>query len=316
MNTIAGIVGEVTPISWDGVKMLGVAGHFDPQHPGVGAQFLQGAEAYDDQYFRPEAVQKKIVSILAAAGLDLQPKRILDLGSGTGNSIVSMAKLWPGASILATDISPAMVSILDKRIAHYGLGDRVSAVVMDASKAALASGAFDLIVGSSMLHHLHDPFAVVDVLLRSLAPGGAAMFFEPFQPGNFMVRQAMLELMRASKHETPGFSPEAYERLRMLVDGISVVSSQERTDPRLPGLDDKWLFTKSQFEDAARRAGARVTIRHANEMTRTFQDRVAALFGYPLPEWAQDILRSYDEGVSFALREDLLLEGSIVFAKP
>lgn len=316
MSAVAGIIGDVAPLAWGGALVQCVEGHFDAASPGVGAQFLEGAENYDEKYFHPEAVAKAIAGVLATAGLDPNPRHILDLGSGSGNSVIALAKRWPQATILATDISPAMVALLNRRIALYGLGDRVSAVVMDASRADLSAGAFDMIVGSSMLHHLHEPFEVVDRLIASLAPGGAALFFEPFQSGNFFVRQAMLEILRANETAREKLPADTCKRILMLVDGIDVVSSSPRIDPRLPNLDDKWLFTKAQFEAAARHAGVSVTIRTSNRLENAFHDRVTALVGLkPLPPWADAIARSYDANVSHSLREDLLMEGSIVFAK-
>ncbi len=49
----------------------------------------------------------KAMDKLEAAGL--QPKTILDLGTGTGLLAIAAKKLWPDADILATDIDPVSV---------------------------------------------------------------------------------------------------------------------------------------------------------------------------------------------------------------
>jgi ubiquinone/menaquinone biosynthesis C-methylase UbiE len=235
--------------------------------------------------------------------------------------VIALAQKWPRAKILATDISPAMVAILNRRIGERGLSDRVTAVVMDATRVEIEPDAFDFIAGSSMLHHLLDPFPVLDQLLAGLQTGGAALFFEPFQPGNFVLRQALQELSRRNATAPEPFSDDVIEFFRVLVLGMDIVSSDKRDHPILPNLDDKWLFTKSQFEAAAERAGARLKIRATYVRNGAFRTKVVDLLKSgrgieaPLPAWADEILRDYDSNVSPALREDLLMEGSIVFVK-
>ena len=38
-----------------------------------------------------------------------EPQRILDLGTGTGDAAIAMARRWPGADVLGVDLSGAMV---------------------------------------------------------------------------------------------------------------------------------------------------------------------------------------------------------------
>jgi ubiquinone/menaquinone biosynthesis C-methylase UbiE len=95
----------------------------------------------------------------------------VDLGAGTGFVTMALAPLV--SSILAVDISPAMVSALAKRAAEDGLAN-VSAQVGDLSDFQLPPASTDLVVSSYALHHLvdADKRALVARSAEWLRPGG------------------------------------------------------------------------------------------------------------------------------------------------
>jgi ubiquinone/menaquinone biosynthesis C-methylase UbiE len=95
----------------------------------------------------------------------------VDLGAGTGFVTMALAPLV--SSVLAVDISPAMVSALAKRAAEDGLAN-VSAQVGDLSDFQLPPASTDLVVSSYALHHLvdADKRALVARSAEWLRPGG------------------------------------------------------------------------------------------------------------------------------------------------
>jgi len=131
-----------------------------------------GTEYADARRLR---VRMAIYSHAADAALDavteVAPKRVLDVGAGTGELALRVAAT--GAVVTAIDSAPAMV----KRARAAGL----DAVVADACAIPLPDDAFDCVVANWMLYHVPDRERAIDELARVLSPGGrlvAATFSE------------------------------------------------------------------------------------------------------------------------------------------
>jgi len=92
------------------------------------------------------------------------PRRVLDLGTGTGVVALALAGRYPEAEILGIDLSPGMIDEARRKVPSE-LAGRVSFEVGDASALGSPDAAFDLVVLSNMI-----PF--FDELARVVAPGG------------------------------------------------------------------------------------------------------------------------------------------------
>jgi ubiquinone/menaquinone biosynthesis C-methylase UbiE len=104
----------------------------------------------------------------ALARLDSEPRRILDLGTGTGIAARLLADRYPAAEVVGVDLSREMVEEARKRVPD-SLRDRVRFEVADASALPFGDGEFDLVVLLNMI-----PF--FDELARVTASGGAIVF--------------------------------------------------------------------------------------------------------------------------------------------
>jgi malonyl-CoA O-methyltransferase len=100
--------------------------------------------------------------------LPAAPRRVLDLGTGTGKAARVAARRFPEAEIVGVDLSPEMIAEAE-RLLPDELEPRVHYAVADASELAFDDGAFDLVVLLNMI-----PF--FDELARVTAPGGTALF--------------------------------------------------------------------------------------------------------------------------------------------
>ncbi|NQU58374.1 MAG: methyltransferase domain-containing protein [Rhodospirillales bacterium] len=105
-------------------------------------------------------------------GLDLmaqiaasQPKKIYDLGCGTGNLTRILAERWPGAQVTGVDSSPQM---LERARAEPSDIEWVEADIASWSPAAPA----DVIFSNAALHWLDDHQVLFLKLLTKLAPDG------------------------------------------------------------------------------------------------------------------------------------------------
>jgi tRNA (cmo5U34)-methyltransferase len=80
-----------------------------------------------------------------------EPKRIMDLGAGTGLLSVFWYKYFPNAEFVLVDIADAMLEIAKKRFDNLS---NISYIVNDYSED-LPNGDFDVILSALSIHHLN-----------------------------------------------------------------------------------------------------------------------------------------------------------------
>lgn len=151
----------------------------------------------DDSYLGHESW---IAPALGALG-DVRGLRVLDLGCGHGMASVVLARR--GARVTACDLSLGYVREADRRAQANGAALRL--LVCDGEHLPFADGSFDRVWGNAILHHL-DLSVVARELHRALAPGGIAVFCEPWA-GNRWLNLARRSLPYPGKHRTIDESP-------------------------------------------------------------------------------------------------------------
>ena len=104
----------------------------------------------------------------ALDAVETPPKRALDLGTGTGEAALLVARRFPEAEVVGVDLAPAMLEEA-RRKTPPDLADRVRFEEGDASRLAYPDGLFDLVTLANMI-----PF--FDELARVVAPGGRVVF--------------------------------------------------------------------------------------------------------------------------------------------
>jgi ubiquinone/menaquinone biosynthesis C-methylase UbiE len=92
------------------------------------------------------------------------PRRILDLGTGTGVVALALAGRYPEAQVVGIDLSHGMIEAARRKLPPELTG-RIRFEVGDASALACPDGDFELVVLSNMI-----PFS--DELARIVASGG------------------------------------------------------------------------------------------------------------------------------------------------
>ena len=128
------------------------------------AQFDRLAPVWDSMR-RPEAFAALERALEA---LPEAPKRVLDLGTGTGLAAFVAARRFPEAEVVGADLAPGMVEQARQRTPPE-LAERVRFEQADAARLPFEDGAFDLVQLANMI-----PF--FDELARVTAPGGHVVF--------------------------------------------------------------------------------------------------------------------------------------------
>ncbi len=104
----------------------------------------------------------------ALEGVDGSPRRVLDLGTGTGAAAFSVARRFPEAQVTGADLSEEMLAEA-RRKTPPELVERVRFEQADAARLPHDDASFELVTLANMI-----PF--FDELARVLAPGGWALF--------------------------------------------------------------------------------------------------------------------------------------------
>lgn len=124
-------------------------------------------------------------------------RRVLEIGCGTGLFTKELA--GTANAVVALDISEVLIGKARERVSQANVGF----VVGNAYEMAFESGTFDIVVGSSVLHHLDVDLALTE-FDRLLKPGGSIMFTEP----NMMNPQVMLTKNVPAIKRWAGDSPD------------------------------------------------------------------------------------------------------------
>jgi SAM-dependent methyltransferase len=113
------------------------------------------------------------VELFVEAGRLGPGSRALELGCGTGVFLEKVA--GSGARLSGLDLSQDLLAKARERVRTL---DNVRLVAGNAERLPFPDGAFDVVYGSSVLHHL-DLDASLREALRVLRAGGRAVFAEP-----------------------------------------------------------------------------------------------------------------------------------------
>jgi len=155
------------------------------------------AAGYDEGYdhgFKSHAEKEVWVRVLEGF-LGEPSKKVLDIGTGTGNLAYVMAEM--GHQVKGIDVSPGMLALArEKKPPNKGT---VVFEQQDAQQLSEASGAiYDVVISRNVLWTIQDPQQALQEWRRVLKPGGCivmmdANWFSPTLPqkllkkaGNFM----------------------------------------------------------------------------------------------------------------------------------
>lgn len=138
----------------------------------VRRDFEAVASKWDSNPTRLKIAQDVGDAILSMVQLTPQMD-VLDYGCGTGLIAI---RLQPQVrSVCGADSSPAMIAVLQDKIATLKPGN-VSTQRVDFERGAHAVGQYDLIVSSMVTHHIPDTAALLREWKRLLRPRGQIAF--------------------------------------------------------------------------------------------------------------------------------------------
>jgi len=291
------------------------------QHSGVTEQFLEDAEDYHEKYFNVDLWSHYLHSAMELLPSGTRPPTtVLDVGTGSGNTIFPVLRTFPHAEVVACDVSPQLLRILKRALG--GDKNRVQLLCLDLNLPWFRPDTFDLAIGGAILHHLFEPDRLVKEVFRAVRPGGTLIFFEPFEQGHSILMVFYKEILRLADHEKPKIDPDILRLCRSQVDELTMRLGTDKPPEVYEGVDDKWLFTESYLRSLGDDIGARdVRVKPLNsskflEVQVTTHLRLGVdLQPKDAPEWFWDVLSDIQSCFSESYRSSLVMEGSIVFLK-
>lgn len=152
--------------------------------PAVAAAFSKASTVYDAAAHLQAEVRADLMTRLDY--FRLEPKVVLDLGSGTGAGTATLARRFRRARVIALDMAEGMQQVARRRSWPWRHFTRLCA---DAHAVPLRPESVDLVCSNLMLQWSDRPEAVFMECARVLRPGGV-LLFSTFGPDTLMELRA------------------------------------------------------------------------------------------------------------------------------
>ena len=116
-----------------------------------------------------EGLVVRVLDLYKAAGPAGERLRIVDVGTGSGAIVVTLAKRLPQVAFFATDIAPAALAVARENAARHGVAQRIEFVECDLLSDPRLAGPWDVIV-SNPPYVREDEFATLPRDVRDHEP--------------------------------------------------------------------------------------------------------------------------------------------------
>ncbi|WP_416674473.1 class I SAM-dependent methyltransferase [Egbenema bharatensis] len=107
-----------------------------------------------------------------------QPRRILDLGCGTGSTTLLLKKAFPQAEVIGLDLSPYMLVVADEKAKKAGLA--IEFRQGNAEQTGFPDASFDLVTASLLFHETPPEVSctILQECFRLLQAGGEVLILD------------------------------------------------------------------------------------------------------------------------------------------
>ena len=144
--------------------------------PSAAGYFGSMVESYDSLIRRAVPRYDEMTARLIDY-LPRESRSILELGCGTGNLSLLLARSFPAASLTLVDGSPDMIALTRSRISDAGFSaNEPTYVAAQFEELTLPESSFDLVVSSISLHHVADKARLYRRIRTLLRAGGSFCF--------------------------------------------------------------------------------------------------------------------------------------------
>lgn len=100
---------------------------------------------------------------------------VLDVGTGTALIPIELCAQNPAARVTAVDLADEMLRLARRRVDAAGLHEQIALKRVDAKRMPFADCAFAAVMSNSIVHHIPEPYRVLEEIVR-VARGGGVIF--------------------------------------------------------------------------------------------------------------------------------------------
>jgi ubiquinone/menaquinone biosynthesis C-methylase UbiE len=171
-------------------------------------------EAADYDAMDHQAVNRVFVddllSAASAAGLKLSAAdcRMLDVGTGTAQIPIELARQAPSVRVLAIDLAASMLELARRNVLAAGLTANIELEQVDAKGLPYADGQFAAVISNSIVHHIPEPARVLTEACRVVQAGGLIFVRDLLRPRDDAEVRSLVQ----------AYAGEANARQRQLFD--------------------------------------------------------------------------------------------------
>jgi 2-polyprenyl-3-methyl-5-hydroxy-6-metoxy-1,4-benzoquinol methylase len=133
------------------------------------------------EYARREIQRGREIVRIVRQVTPLRGKRVLDVGSGYGGMLISMAE--QGANVVGVEIDPERARMGKQRLADLAMHIPYHEADICSRGMSDTLGTFDVVICQDVLEHVLDPSAVIRSLCGMLQPGGVVYIQIPNKYG-------------------------------------------------------------------------------------------------------------------------------------
>lgn len=133
-----------------------------------------------DKYWRRKAIKQL---------RQLQPERMLDIATGTGDFAILEAEMLKPQQIIGADISEGMMEIGRQKVAQRNLSNVISLKKEDCLNLSFADNTFDAVTAAFGIRNFQDLDKGLAEMCRVLRPGGMLCIVELTTPVSFPMKQ-------------------------------------------------------------------------------------------------------------------------------
>ncbi len=163
--------------------------------------FVMGHQAAD-WLNRPGRIQEEMPDEVVA-NMTLEPDHVVaDIGAGSGYFSFRIAKLVPEGKVLAVDIQPEMLALIEQRKAAEGVSN-IEGVLGAVDNPNLPANSIDAAIMVDAYHEFDHPFEMIDGINNALRVGGRIFLLEyrgedasvPIRPLHKMTEEQVVKEM-------------------------------------------------------------------------------------------------------------------------
>ena len=120
---------------------------------------------------------------------DLQPRKILDIATGTGDLAIEAFQRLQPEQVIGIDISEKMMAVGQIKVSKAGLSNYISFEKQDCTALTIADNTFDAAMVAFGIRNFEKLDQGLQEILRTLKPGGKLMILELSTPEHFPMKQ-------------------------------------------------------------------------------------------------------------------------------